>query len=256
MTNFNETLIFNKKNNKTEMSLIKSSLIDSTYYNYNNNIDFIGNILSIVQEHEPEKLFDEKNVMVVDGPVIDKNLRKDTAEVMFELMGCTSLYICSQSILTLYDMEESTVLIVYYYDNKLYSVPIIEERIIDKSIQEIKLGNCKNKNIISGKIIEKINRSIEELDSTKKLYDLKTKSYNNSLLVNKTFGVDDIIFSEYMPNKLFDRNEDIFNNEPIIADPLCGGAKLSVVLNDYNCWITKDKFNENGRNIIDKKCFN
>lgn len=240
----NNTVILHKQAEKIIFSIGCNGEYDDYEFEINNNLDFMGNIVSVI-DSENQSLVDketlslkDKNVFIIDKPSISLQYRKDLAKIMFDLLNISSLYITSQSMLCLHDNDITTGLVVDYCDGKIFTVPIYDENLIKKSISEVKIGNTKKSNLVKDKIEQKIKSTIKKCNVTQQI------------------EIDDnIIFSSILPSDILEEIDGL-NGDIIIGDALDGAKKIIPLLNSYNCWVTKEKYNQTGSHIIEKRCFN
>jgi actin-related protein len=187
-------------------------------YKLNDKYDFMGNLTSLIINNN--LFFSNKNVLIIDQ---NNNLRyrKDIGEIMFKLLNVSAFYITSQSLLSLIENDINSGLVIDYYNNNIHMIPI------------------ENNNIIKNEIfiLENNNSFISNIDK----------------LINQ-FEYTDVIYSTNVPKKIIEKIDN-FKGDIILGDPI-NGAKKFISYLDNNNWITKEKFNEKGVYIIEKKCQN
>lgn len=239
MTN---TIILNKQNNKLIFSINSNGKFEEKEFDFNKNLDLVGNIIEITSninlsdDERKELCLKNKHVFVVDKSTISLKYRKDIAEVMFELLGISAFYIASQSMLTLYDNDLTSGIVIDSFENKLYAVPIFSENLIKNAVSEIKLGKRKN--------------------GINKVIDKKIMSTIRKCRVNQQMEIkENIIYSTCLSKNLIEQIDN-FAGDIILGDPINGAKKIITLLDTHNCWITKEKYNKTGLCIIEKKCFN
>lgn len=237
-----KTIILNKQNDKLIFLTNINGKFEEKIFNFNKKLDLVGNIVEIyandtLSDIEKEEIsLKNKQVFVIDRSTISLKYRKDMAEVMFNLLDISKFYIASQSMLTLYDNDLSSGIVIDSCDDKLYTVPIFEENLVKNAVSEIKLDKNKNK---YDYIINK-----------------KIKSTIRKCKINQQNDIKQyIIYSTNLSKELIE-NIDNFTGEIILGDPINGAKKIISLLNLHNCWITREKYDQNGSYIIEKKCFN
>lgn len=239
-----KTIILNKQHDKLIMSVNLNNLdydFEDKEFILNKNLDLIGNVVQILNSDNlsnDEKKFlslENSNIFVIDDSTISLKYRKDMADVMFKLLNISAFYIASQSLLSLYDNDITSGIIIDSFNDTLYAVPIFNENLIKNAITEIKIDNNEDLNTIIKKKIKSVNK--------------KCKIYQQNFIKN------DIIYSTNLPYTVIEEIDD-FTGNIILGDPINGAKKIIPILDLHDYWITRDKYNETGSYIIEKKCFN
>lgn len=227
----NLTIIIQKYNSKFVFSEYTNGDFDDKYF-VDNKLDIIGNLVNILSDDKYS--VKNKNIFIIDQPTISFNDRRVIAEVLFGVLNVSGLYIASQSMLSLYDNDLSSGIIIDIYDNKIYNIPIHNEHILKSKIEEVVIEKNDYPSVIKKKITNKIN---------KLLHDCDVKITEN------------IVLSTNLDKPIMDTFDD-FNANYILGDPISGAKKIIPILDSYNGWITREKYKEIGANIIDKNCYN
>lgn len=227
-----KTIILYKQNDKLIVCRSVDNVFDEKYFDYNNSLDLIGNIVAVFDNDE--FTLKNKQIFIIDRSTVSLKYRKDIAEVFFELLGIAAFYITSQSMLALHDNNLESGIVIDCCDNKLYSIPIYDEKIIKTASSQIKFSSVKNiKKIIERRISATIKKCKIDLQDS----------------IN-----ENIVFSTTVPKAILDNIDDL-SGDIVYGDPINGAKKMIHILNDNNIWITKQKYKEKGSCIIEKKCF-
>jgi hypothetical protein len=239
----NNSIIIYKQTDKITFSTYDNGAYVDTLFDTQPTLDLMGNIVYILQNQNDQNgqngqiVLKDKNVFIIDNPLISFKYRNDMACVMFEILNISSFYVASQSMLCLHDNDITSGIVIDYCDDKIYAVPIYEEKII-KNITEVKIGNIKNSCILSDKIKNKISIALKGCDS----------EYQSDI-------IDNIIYSSSLPDAMLEKIDN-FNGDIILGDPINGAKKIIPLLGTYKYWITKEKYKQTGADLIQKKCFN
>lgn len=234
-----DTIILNIQNDKLIFSINSNEKFEEKHFKLNKNLDLMGNIIEILNdkklsELERKKLsLKDKQIFIIDKSTISLKYRKDMAQILFELLDISAFYIASQSILALYDNNITSGLVIDYFDDQLFAIPIFNENIIKNAVSKIMLDEINKKNIT-----KKINSTV---------YKCKVNQQNEIK--------DNIVYSTSLPKELIE-NIDDFTGDIILGDPIIGAKKIIPLLNLHNCWVTKEKYKETGSYIVEKKCSN